>query len=97
MTRLAESLGVRLSTATGIVDRLVARRLVHRVRNHGDRRIVRLSLTAQGKRIASTHAKQLRAAMARMLGLLSPEEREALVAIIDKIAGATAAAPTAGI
>lgn len=45
---LAERLGVKLGTVTGIVDRLVAQDLVRRTEDLHDRRIRRVSLTDEG-------------------------------------------------
>jgi DNA-binding MarR family transcriptional regulator len=45
---LARALGVGLATVTGLVDRLVTRRLVERVEDATDRRIRRARLTADG-------------------------------------------------
>lgn len=85
-TALAKALGVRFSTVTGIVDRLVGKQLVTRTRNHGDRRVVRLRLTDQGKATASGYRVRLRAVFRRMTGVLSAEERQTVVAIMEKVA-----------
>ena len=58
MSQLAEKLGVGMSTATGIIDKLVEKGLVNRQRNHGDRRVVKLMLTAEGEEIAISHQRQ---------------------------------------
>jgi DNA-binding transcriptional ArsR family regulator len=50
MSGLAERLGLSPGTVTGLVDALVARGLVKRLRDAEDRRIVRLRLTAEGRR-----------------------------------------------
>jgi DNA-binding MarR family transcriptional regulator len=65
MGELARALGVSLSSATGLVDRLVERRLVERATNPRDRRVVRVELAAAGKRARS----MLRRAVVRRLGL----------------------------
>lgn len=91
MTRLAQELGVRLSTATGVVNRLVERGLVKRIRNHGDRRLVRLSTTPQAGRILSAHRKQMRSAIGRMMNMLSPAERQSLISIMEKVGSIVAA------
>jgi DNA-binding MarR family transcriptional regulator len=49
MSRLAELLDVSLSNATGLVDRLVERGFVERVRVPTDRRIVLVRVTASGE------------------------------------------------
>lgn len=62
--RLAEHLVVRHHSAVGLVDRLEARGLACRMRGSGDRRQVRVQLTAQGagmlRRLSALHQDQLR-------------------------------------
>src|SRR5947207_3352380 len=48
---LAQKLGIDASVATGIVKRLEVHGLIERVHDQIDRRIVRLSLTAEGRDI----------------------------------------------
>lgn len=88
MSDIAGTLEINLSTATGIADRLVEKKLVLRERNGGDRRIVTLAFTATGKKIAAAYQKQKTEMFARMMSLLSAEDQERLVAILEKIAGA---------
>ncbi len=47
MSQLARTVGMTLSTATGVADRLVAQRLVRRVNDPDDRRLVWLYPTEQ--------------------------------------------------
>ncbi|MGH3664048.1 MAG: MarR family winged helix-turn-helix transcriptional regulator [Micromonosporaceae bacterium] len=49
---LAKSLDVSLGTVTGIVDRLVARKLVRRREDPEDRRVRRVALTTAGRALA---------------------------------------------
>ncbi len=49
---LARGLGVGLATVTGIIDRLVAQRLVERHEDPADRRVRRACLTDAGRRLA---------------------------------------------
>lgn len=86
MTELARGLGIRLSTATGIIDRLVEKGLVERSRNGGDRRVVRLKLTDKGNEIASAYQEQMKGIFGKMMAVLSAQERENLVSVIEKIA-----------
>lgn len=86
MTKLASKLDVRLSTATGVVDRLVEKNLVQRYRNGGDRRVVRLKLTKNGRDIAARYQQQMEAVFIKMLGLLTDAERRSLVSIFEKLA-----------
>ena len=61
---LAERLQVRHHSAVGLVDRLVAERLVIRAHSTADRRQVLIQLTPRGEkvlnRLASVHREQLR-------------------------------------
>jgi DNA-binding MarR family transcriptional regulator len=72
MTRLAESLGISLSNASGFIDRMEERGLVARVRVPDDRRIVQVRIAPEGR--AAIEALELfrRDQMARVLGRLTP-------------------------
>jgi DNA-binding MarR family transcriptional regulator len=63
MGKLAEYLLIRHHSAVELVDRLAKRRLVERVRGQGDRRQVRVRLTAEGqdklKWLSSVHRAEL--------------------------------------
>ncbi len=85
MSQLAENLDVGMSTATGIVDKLVEKELVKRERNHGDRRVVKVKLTIKGEKIAMSHQEQKAEIIKRLMELLSPEERNSLISILEKI------------
>lgn len=60
---IAERLHLQHHSAVGLVDRLVRRRLVRRVRAEGDRRRVNVELTAQGnalvERLSAEHLREL--------------------------------------
>ena len=85
MSKLAENLSVSMSTATGIIDKLVEKELVNRERNHGDRRVVKVVLTAKGEEIAISFQKQKTEMVKRIMELLSPEEQETFISILEKI------------
>ncbi len=74
MSRLAELLGVSLSNATGLIDRMEERGLVERSRVPDDRRIVLVRPAAAGKlaleEIEIVRHEQMRSILAR----LSPEQ-----------------------
>ena len=62
--QLAEHLVLRHHSAVGLIDRLEGRGLVSRVRGEGDRRQVRVRLTAEGaerlRRLSALHREELR-------------------------------------
>ena len=72
--KLAEHLGVRPSTVTGIVDRLVKQALVQRQADPDDRRVVRNILTVRGTEVLSDLARAGRDFIMNIFERLSEEE-----------------------
>lgn len=68
---LAHALGVTLPTVTGIVDRLVGRRLVRRIENVGDRRVRLAGLAPEGLTLIE------------QIGSAGQERRRRLLMLID--------------
>lgn len=87
MSELGNRLDISFSTATGIIDRLIEKKLVKRERNGGDRRIVRVMLTDKGKKTNKEYQEQKKELFGRMLGALDPREQGELIKILEKIAG----------
>lgn len=75
MSRLAELLGVSLSNATGIIDRMEANQLIERVRIPDDRRVVLVQPAAGGREALSQTESTKRESMRAVLRRLSPAER----------------------
>jgi DNA-binding MarR family transcriptional regulator len=87
MSGIAEAIRLSLSSATGLIDRLVDKKLVRRDRSTEDRRIVEVQLTDEGKQLHEA-AAQGRMEFARgLLKTLSAEEQSALVALLAKVSG----------
>lgn len=85
MTEISTLLGLALSSTTGLIDRLVERRLVERSRPESDRRTVRVVLTTRGKRALERYTAD-RVRLARgMLERLEPAERETLLGFFRKM------------
>ena len=51
ISELAELMVVRRPTITGLTDRLVKQKLIRRLSDKTDRRIVRIALTKEGRRV----------------------------------------------
>jgi len=85
MSQLAKKLIVGMSTATGIVDKLVEKNLVERRRNHDDRRVVKLILTKKGNEAAISHQNKKMEIVKQTLKLLSSEDQESLISILEKL------------
>lgn len=76
---VAETLKVRPSTATGVVDRLVKQDLVTRHRDEDDRRRVRVYLTERGRAVTlDIEARRNRLIMRKLFSSFSEEELEGI-------------------
>ena len=76
---------------TRIVDQLVAQGLMIRTQESTDRRRVRLSLTAAGRRVYHQLDDVRRAIEIDFLGALAPRERATLYRLLDKLQARAAA------
>ncbi|MBP5492875.1 MAG: MarR family transcriptional regulator [Clostridiales bacterium] len=85
MTETANILGITVGTLTVAIDRLVKKQYVERQRDTKDRRIVRISLTRQGKLAYRMHSKFHRVLVRRIMDPLSEEERKILTRTIVEI------------
>jgi DNA-binding MarR family transcriptional regulator len=86
MSELARRGHVTLGTMTVMINKLVKKGYVKRMRDEGDRRVVLVSLTARGRRANKLHEKFHRDITDRILSLLSESEQQHLAAIIQKLA-----------
>lgn len=85
MTELVEYINSPMSTATGIVDRLVRNGYVKRDRSETDRRIVILKLTEEGNRFIRNLKDIISQYLDMVLNDLTEEEKEFLTHIVIKI------------
>jgi len=84
MSKVANAICLSLSTCTGLIDRLCAKRLVKRDRSIEDRRIVEVELTDEGRALHKA-AVETRVLFARsLLDSLDPREQEQFVALLEK-------------
>jgi DNA-binding MarR family transcriptional regulator len=93
---LAAALAVNPSTATRMCDRLVRKGLVRRHRQAGDRRSVRIALTAKGRDLVAEVTRRRRAELARLLGALPPAQHEPVIAAFRAFAAAAGELPQPG-
>jgi DNA-binding MarR family transcriptional regulator len=85
MSNLAQGMSVPMSTATGIVDRLVKKGLLERGRSEEDRRVVTVFLTESGKDMIEDLKGHLYSLLDRVRGLLSVEEFETALELLRKL------------
>lgn len=93
MRMLAQSQGLKASTVTGLVDRLVKLGLLKRFANETDRRAVLAMITPKGRKIMSALHTEHRRSIMRLFQHISPKERAMYLAIIEKICHALSALP----
>ena len=86
MGELAEDLGVKLPTATRIVDRLVERGFVTRSAGSEDRRVVWVEPTAEGSALAEAARRFRREVLVARLARLSDDQRHALAEALELLA-----------
>ncbi|WP_235921193.1 MarR family winged helix-turn-helix transcriptional regulator [Lentzea tibetensis] len=79
LTALADHLGVNPSTATRMVDRLVAADMVERQPNPESRREVVIELTAEGLRVVRGVFRRRRAEISRIVARMPESKRRGLV------------------
>jgi DNA-binding MarR family transcriptional regulator len=85
MAELAGYLGLERSSVSGLIDRAVKRGLVRRDASEQDGRAVRVSLTPDGRRLASAGAQEMGELLEPMTGQLSQAERNRLSLLLGKL------------
>ncbi|MFX4261499.1 MarR family winged helix-turn-helix transcriptional regulator [Pelotomaculum propionicicum] len=85
MSSLAQGMSVPMSTATGIVDRLVKKGLLERGRSEEDRRVVTVILTESGREVIGDLKGLLYSNLDRVRGILTVEEFETALELLRKL------------
>ena len=86
MGEISKALDVPLSTATRIVDGLVENGYAERVNDPDDRRIVRVTLTDDGRMLYGAMYDYVRERINEVLGRLDGDERTQLFTLLRKVA-----------
>jgi len=86
MGELSQALSVPLYTATRMVDRFVEDGLADRLSDPDDRRIVRVTLTDNGRRFHEAIEDHLVENTERVMACLTPDEQGILIALLHKVA-----------
>lgn len=85
MGEVAHHLGVGQSAVTPLVDRLESAGTVRRRRSETDRRAWLVELTEAGQKLYAAESAAYEHLAADMLAALEPDERETLVALLDRM------------
>ena len=87
MGQLSEDSGLAMSTLTGITDKLTRMTLLERCRDEKDKRIVRVSLTDEGREAYRVRMEAKIDVCREILSPLNAEERRQFLNLMEKIVG----------
>lgn len=85
MNQVASFLSVSRPAATGLIDRLIVQGLVRRQADDQDRRVVRVGITAKGKRVLETIWEQKRRMLMEVFGQISPSDRAQYLTTLERV------------
>lgn len=85
MSQISDNMGIPMSTATGIIDRLVKKDFAKRTKDANDRRIVKISLTNNGVNLVQSFKSTLFSYFNEISEVLTTEEIEMIYKIFMKI------------
>jgi DNA-binding MarR family transcriptional regulator len=88
MSQLADLLAVSMSNVTGIVERMVEKDLVERLRDDADRRLVKVGATEAGRHTVEEIDMVRRREFGRLLNLLTPEQQQRALATFSELRAA---------
>jgi hypothetical protein len=86
LTELAALVGLDKSTASRVVDGLVAKQLVARVESAEDRRAISVGVSARGRSLYQRIRANLVQEEAALMADLAPEVRQAAITLIQRLA-----------
>jgi DNA-binding MarR family transcriptional regulator len=85
MSELSAELNVPMSTATRIVDGLVRGEMVERINDPSDRRVVRVSMSKNGRELYEQGMSYNKQRINRLLKAFSSEEQIQLLKLMNKL------------
>ncbi len=85
MNELSRTLGLANSTMTRMVENLVGRGLVRRAEDDQDRRIVRVALTAEGRKLQGSLKEARREIQRLILAEIRVEDRSTVLEVLQKL------------
>lgn len=85
MREIAENLFIQKNNLTPLMDKLVKKNVVERIRGDEDRRVVHVSLTPGGRRLFQQEMESYLDLSKGMLAALEPDEQDQLIALMNKM------------
>lgn len=92
MNEFVQSMEMKFSSATGMIDRLVKQGLVKRARGKDDRRTVVVMITAKGREIIHEVYQQKKQGIIQLFKRLDANERQNYLDIIEKLVNSLSSA-----
>jgi len=86
MTEISRFLRISRAATTGLIDRLLIQGLILRGKESGDRRLVRIDLTAKGHRIIKHIREQKHKNLTHVFTRISATDRSEHLRILEQIA-----------
>ena len=81
----ADTLGLKPSSASGLIDRMVQNGLMRREHSTADRRVVQLTLKAKGERMVDEIMEQKRKSVVELFAPLTADERTTYLKLMQKV------------
>ncbi|MGQ9556471.1 MAG: MarR family transcriptional regulator [Desulfurispora sp.] len=88
VSEIAEFMGVTMAAVSSLTDRLLKNKLITREKSEKDRRVVIISLTAEGRELIQHFLQQRRRKLERLLEELGREKAERLLAVVSDLKAA---------
>ncbi len=85
MGELCKMANVKMPSMTEVVDRFVKEGVLERIRNNEDRRVVKVKMTAKGKKMHQEVLKRRADELTKMFGVLTTQDRKKLVDSLKSI------------
>jgi DNA-binding MarR family transcriptional regulator len=85
MKEVADNFYISPPSATILVNHLVETKMLKRITDKKDRRVVRLSLTPKGKKVLEKEFNKINSRLRKILIKFNKKEQEELIKILEKI------------
>jgi DNA-binding MarR family transcriptional regulator len=85
MKEIADCLHILSPSATDIINRLVKSGMLIRIKDAGDRRVVRLALTTKGRHMLSSGLREFARKIKNVMSVLNASEKKELTELLAKI------------
>ena len=93
MNEIARFLAISRPATTGLIERLIGQGLARRESDRRDRRIVRVTITAKGRRIVNNIWEQKRRTLTKVFRQISPGDRAQYLATLKQVVNILGQAP----